>query len=54
MILQIERWTRIREYTHTTPPEVVWELVIDNGSDNDALGWTIFRGDRIQLPFVQL
>ena len=46
-------WTRIREYAHTSPPEVLWEVVMNNGSDEDSLGWLLFASERIQLPFLQ-
>jgi hypothetical protein len=52
-ILSVGGWTRIRELTHTEPPEVLWEVVMDNGSDPDAIGWHIFSSERMALPFSQ-
>lgn len=46
-------WTRIREYTHTTPPNILWEVVMDNGSAPEALGWFIFSSERVSFPFRQ-
>ncbi|MFZ4666511.1 MAG: aryl-sulfate sulfotransferase [Prochlorotrichaceae cyanobacterium] len=46
-------WTRIREYTHTTPPNILWEVVMDNGSAPEALGWLIFSSERVSFPFRQ-
>ncbi len=43
---RIGSWTRIREYTHTTPPEVVWELVLGDPSGKSPIGWALFGGDR--------
>ncbi len=44
-------WSRIREYTHTKPPELVWELVLDGGSGEGAIGWSIYGADRLD-PFA--
>lgn len=44
---RFKSWSRIREYTHTTPPEVVWEVVLEDKSDEDPIGWSIFGGDRL-------
>ncbi|MCP5112589.1 MAG: aryl-sulfate sulfotransferase [bacterium] len=41
-------WSRIREYTHTTPPELVWELVLDGGSRENSIGWSIYGADRLE------
>ena len=46
-------WTRVRELKYTQPAEVVWEMVMDNGPDEDAVGWLIFTSDRIQLPALK-
>lgn len=40
-------WSRIREYTHTTPPELVWEVVLENKSKQEPVGWSIYGGDRL-------
>ena len=40
-------WSRIREYTHTTPPELVWELVLENKSKEVPIGWSIYGGERL-------
>jgi hypothetical protein len=36
-------WGRVLEVTHTTPPEKVWELRIDNPDS----GWAIYRSERL-------
>lgn len=46
---QSEVWTRIREYTHASPPKVVWELTL-RARDNDfGLGWNLFGARRIEF-----
>ena len=40
-------WTRVREYTHTSPPEVVWEVVLKDDSGQGAPGWVAFGAERI-------
>jgi hypothetical protein len=37
-------WASIMEVTHTTPPEKVWEIVIDDEWPNT---WAVFRSERI-------
>jgi hypothetical protein len=46
-VLGSKSWTRIREYTHTTPPQLVWEVIINNDSKTDGPGWTLFGVKRI-------
>ncbi len=54
-------WTRVREYTHDSPPKVVWDLTL-RARENDfglglkclnligyGLGWNIFGAKRIEL-----
>ncbi len=52
-VLQFNSWTRIREYTHTTPPELVWEVVLEDTSEEDPIGWALFGGERLGslIPF---
>ena len=38
-------WTRVREYTRTDPPELVWEIVLD--APDSPIGWTAFGGERV-------
>ena len=38
----------VREYTHDTPTEVVWELQISAAPEAESrVGWTIFSSERI-------
>lgn len=36
-------WVTIMEVTHTSPPEKVWEIVIDD----KAGGWASYRSERM-------
>lgn len=45
---QIGQWTRVREYTHTVPPEVVWELQLLKTGENRQINWNIFGTQRIK------
>ena len=40
---QGRKWARILEVTHTTPSDVVFEVVIDD----PAQGWTVYRSERL-------
>lgn len=40
-------WTRIREYTHTHPAYLVWEIVLDNRSKEVPMEWVAFGAKRI-------
>lgn len=40
-------WARIVEVTHTTPPEKVYELIIDNPDKESPIGWAVYRSERL-------
>ena len=40
-------WTRVREYMHTDPPQVVWEVVLTDASEHEPIGWATFGGMRV-------
>ena len=40
-------WARIVEVTHTSPPEKVFELVVDSGDEEDPIGWAVYRSERL-------
>ena len=52
-ILSLNAWTRVREFKYTQPAEIVWEIVMDGGSEEDAIGWIIFASDRVQIPALK-
>ncbi|KAA5547245.1 aryl-sulfate sulfotransferase [Roseiconus nitratireducens] len=39
---QIGQMTRCREYTHTTPAKIVWDLRLEPTGGNPKIGWNIF------------
>ncbi|MBT3384116.1 MAG: hypothetical protein HN778_00405 [Prolixibacteraceae bacterium] len=47
------QWTMVREFTHTTPAEIVWEMRVLPRSNNSKVGWTLFGADRIKLFCVK-
>jgi arylsulfate sulfotransferase len=51
-IIDFPGWTRVREFSHETPPEILWEVVINEGSADEDLSWFLFASERIQLPTV--
>ncbi len=38
---------RIAEVTYTSPPEKVFELMLDSGEKNDPVGWAVYRSERL-------
>ncbi|MDX1642531.1 MAG: aryl-sulfate sulfotransferase [Balneolaceae bacterium] len=44
---KINQWTRVREYSRTRPPKIVWEMQLLPTGKNGAIGWTIFGAKRI-------
>jgi len=46
-VRQFPSWSRIREYTHTNSPELVWEAVMKDNSKENLIGWIIFGAERI-------
>ena len=48
-------WTMVREFKHTTPAEVIWEMQLLPRNRKSKIGWTLFGAERIsveQLPFI--
>jgi len=43
--VEFNQWTRLREYVRSSPPEIVYEVVLDGGRDD--IGWTLFGAERI-------
>jgi hypothetical protein len=40
---QGRKWARVLEVTHTTPAEVVFEVLLDD----PRCGWTVYRSERL-------
>lgn len=45
-IIQHEVWTCVREYTHTQPAELLWQLELRGAKE--GIGWTIYGAQRIK------
>ncbi len=45
--LQFKGRTMIREFTHTTPAEVVWELTLTSQDPTSKIGWSLFGARRL-------
>ncbi len=45
-------WSRVREFRHTTPPELVYDVVLADGGARPSVIWIAFGGERIPLPSV--
>ena len=44
-LLEFPMWTRVREFAHTNPPEIVFEAVI--ADPDEILSWECFGGLRV-------
>ena len=42
------QWTQVREYTHTSPPEVVWEMSLHPLEKGSRVGWSCFGTQRLR------
>ncbi len=42
-------WTLVREYKHTTPAEIVWEMRLLPLTEDSQIGWTLFGAERIEI-----
>lgn len=42
-----KEWSRIREFTRSSPTEVVWELVLGDPNGGASIGWATYGGDRL-------
>ncbi len=40
-------WSRVREYRHTTPPQVVYDVVLADSSEKAPVTWIAFGGERV-------
>ena len=43
------QWTMVREYKHTSPAQIVWEMRLLPRTENSQVGWTLFGAERIEL-----
>ena len=47
------QWTMVREFTHTTPAKIIWEIRLSASVKDSNIGWTLFGADRIEIPNTQ-
>lgn len=43
------QWTLLREYKHTIPAEIVWEMRLLPLTEDSQIGWTLFGAERIEI-----
>ena len=43
------QWTMVREYKHTSPAQIVWEMRLLPRTEKSPVGWTLFGAERIEL-----
>lgn len=46
---QFTQWTMVREYAHTSPATVVWEMQLLPLAEGSSVGWTLFGAERIEI-----
>jgi len=46
---QYPMWTMVREFTHTVPAEILWEMRLQPGNKESGVSWTLFGADRIEF-----
>ena len=47
--IRFPQWTMVREYTHTSEPEIVWEMRLKPLTEESKVSWTLFGAERIRL-----
>lgn len=47
------QWTMVREFTHTSPAKIVWEMRVLPHSKESKVGWTLYGAERITLPNIK-
>jgi hypothetical protein len=47
-------WARIAEVTHASPPQKVFEIVVDAPGKEDPTGWAVYRSERLATLNVSL
>jgi arylsulfate sulfotransferase len=45
-------WTMVREFTHTTPAKIVWEMQLHPQTEGSNVRWTLFGADRIDIKYI--
>lgn len=47
------QWTMVREFTHTTPTNIVWEMRVTPRNKESNIGWTLYGAERIKLKNLE-
>jgi arylsulfate sulfotransferase len=45
--INVHAWTRLRQFTRSDPPEVVWEIVLDDREGEAPVNWVLFGAEHI-------
>ena len=45
--LNVHSWTRLRQFTRADPPEIVWEIVLDDREGEAPVNWVLFGAEHI-------
>ena len=45
--IALHSWTRLLEYKRSDPPEVVWEMVLLDNSEENPVGWSLFGAEHL-------
>ena len=46
------QWTMVREYTHTEPAEIVWEMRLQPLFEDSNISWTLFGAERLNFDNI--
>ncbi len=49
---EFPQWTMVREYTHTNPAKIVWEMKLLPLFKESKVSWTLFGAERIYLDRI--
>ncbi len=47
------QWTMVREFTHTTPAKIVWEMRVLPQNKDSKVGWTLYGANHINIRNVK-
>ncbi len=46
---KFQQWTMVREFTHTDPVQVIWEMQLRPLTPDSKIGWTLFGARQVAL-----
>lgn len=47
------QWTMVREFTHTTPANIIWEMRVLPQNKDSKVGWTLYGANHINIRNVK-